>query len=440
MKILLVQSMEYLYPFGGAHKANRILMEGLAALGHECRVVNPELGINGYAEYLAEKRKSGEFEVVEEIPSELLTIRKAGVTSYTVMGKFQVFAYVKRIIDEFKPDITIVSEDNTHLLLETVLETGVRTIYLAHSQATLPFGPECFQEDLSKIHLYQQLDGIISVSDYLKDYFSKYAGVDNKHSEVIYFPSYGAGPFPFLADFNNPYITVINPSAIKGYSVFIELARRMPHLQFAAVPTWATRDEEIEEMKAAPNVTVLKPAENINDIYKQTKVFLMPSLWGESFGQVVVEAMLRGIPVVASHVGGLPEAKQHIDYILPVRPIEEYIHEEILSNKVPTPIIPEQNLGPWIEALNRLSSDQAHYEELSNLSYEKANAFHASLSIEAFEAYFQRVIHDSVSRLVAEQDAQSRNKNALLERINTLPPEKRQQLLAALSSGKKVST
>ncbi|MFX3636543.1 MAG: glycosyltransferase family 4 protein [Candidatus Pristimantibacillus sp.] len=433
MKILLVQSMEYLYPWGGAHKANRILMEGLADRGHECRVVTPALSIPGYDEYIAEKRQTDEFEVLEDLPDELFVVRKKEVIAYTVKGAFKVFPFLKKIIDEFKPDIAIVSEDNTHLLMETVLETKVRTIFFAHSQATLPFGPECFHKDLSKIDLYKKLAGIISVSGYLKDYFHKHAGLD---SEVIYFPSYGLGPFPHLAHFDNPYITVINPSAIKGFSIFIGLARQMPHLSFAAIPTWATTDEELEAMEMVPNITVLKPAENINDIYRQTKVFLMPSLWGESFGQVVVEAMLRGIPVIASHVGGLPEAKLHLDHLLPVKPIEQYITEYVLTSKIPVPVIPEQDLDPWIETLNRLTTDKEHYDALSQASYHKAAAFHAELGIEPFERYFQQVI-DSTGPLTNDEATSSASSEApakynLLERINTLSAEKRERLLAVL--------
>jgi glycosyltransferase involved in cell wall biosynthesis len=434
MKILLVQSMEYLYPWGGAHKANRILMEGLSDRGHQCRVISPSLGVAGFDKYLEEKKGTSEFEVLEDIPDELFVIRKKGVIAYSVKGKFKVFSFIKNIIDEFKPDITIVSEDNTHLLLETVLETKARTVFFAHSQATLPFGPECFQEDLPKIELYRKLDGIIAVSDYLKNYFADHAGVDSK---VIYFPSYGPGPFPYLADFDNKYITVINPSAIKGFSIFIGLARLMPHLKFAAVPTWATKDEELEEMKLVPNITILNPAEDINDIYKQTKVFLMPSLWGESFGQVVVEAMLRGIPVIASHVGGLPEAKLHLDYILPVNPIEQYIKEYILESTIPFAVIPEQNFEPWIETLNRLTTDKEHYNKLSQASFHKAAIFHATLSIDAFETYFQQVIARTINHLISPLSdgvkvAADRNKNNLLERISTLSPEKREQLLAVL--------
>ncbi|ULO04703.1 glycosyltransferase [Paenibacillus sp. 19GGS1-52] len=429
MKILLVQSMEYLYPWGGAHKANRILMEGLAARGHQCLVITPSLNVRGYAEFLQTKVDSGEFDILED-QEDLFTIRQKAVTAHTVKGTFKVFPFLKSKIEQFQPDITIVSEDNTHMLLETVLETRVRTVFLAHSQATLPFGPESFQEDSSKLGLYKQLHGILSVSQYLKNYFWTYAGIDSK---VIYFPSYGPSPFPYLGHFDNKYVTVINPSAIKGISIFIGLARVMPHVAFAAVPTWATTDDELDALRSIPNITVLEPSENINDIYKLTKVFLMPSLWGESFGQVVVEAMLRGIPVIASHVGGLPEAKLGLDYILPVQPIKQYINESVLASKIPVPVIPEQDLEPWRLALSELVDNRVHYDALSMDSYDRSRDFHAQLGIEPFEIYLQELV-DTTTQNISSIAPSSTDKatSKIMETISNLSLEQRARLLTAI--------
>ncbi|EFM09438.1 glycosyl transferase group 1 [Paenibacillus curdlanolyticus YK9] len=434
MKILLIQNMDYLYPWGGAHKANRILMEGLAANGHECMVITPSADVQGFKEYFEKQREAKAFEVLEE-NKDLLCIRKNNVVAYTVFSFFQIYSFVRAQIQSFHPDITIVSElTHNQLMLEAVLETNARTVLLSHSQTLLPFGPESYQEKPADVPMLRRLDGIVSVSNYLQDYTRVYGGLDSK---VIYFPSYGEGPFPYLGSFDNPYITVINPSAIKGFSIFIGLARAMPHLSFAAVPTWATSVEELDEMKSLPNITILKPAENINDIYKQTKVFLMPSLWGESFGQVVTEAMLRGIPVIASRIGGIPEAKMGIDYLLPVKPIQQYNTSYLLSSVIPRPIVPDQDLAPWVEALTKLTSDRAHYEELSRISYDEAAAFHAKLGIAPFERYFQQLIDTVEDRITIEvQSEADANKSKMLERIRSLTPEKREALLATMKEGR----
>ena len=38
---------------------------------------------------------------------------------------------------------------------------------------------------------------------------------------------------------------------------------------------------------------------------------MVPSQWEEAFGRVIVEAQINGIPVLASDVGGIPEALGH---------------------------------------------------------------------------------------------------------------------------------
>ncbi len=45
------------------------------------------------------------------------------------------------------------------------------------------------------------------------------------------------------------------------------------------------------------------PADFYPAVFANTKMLLMPSLWFESFGLVAVEAMLNGIPVLASDRG-----------------------------------------------------------------------------------------------------------------------------------------
>ena len=63
----------------------------------------------------------------------------------------------------------------------------------------------------------------------------------------------------------------------------------------------------------------------------------MPSLWYEGFGLIVMESMLRGIPVVASDSGGLQEAKLGTGYVIPVHTIERY-----------QPVFDEHGMpGPW---------------------------------------------------------------------------------------------
>ena len=54
--------------------------------------------------------------------------------------------------------------------------------------------------------------------------------------------------------------------------------------------------------------------------------------------------MLRGVPVIAADVGGIPEAKMGVPYLLPVRPIERY-ETRVDEQMVPVAEVPPQDAG-----------------------------------------------------------------------------------------------
>ena len=57
--------------------------------------------------------------------------------------------------------------------------------------------------------------------------------------------------------------------------------------------------------------------------YDQADIMLVPSLWQEPFGLVVAEAMARGVPIIASNVGGPAEMITHERNGLLVKPGDE---------------------------------------------------------------------------------------------------------------------
>jgi len=80
-------------------------------------------------------------------------------------------------------------------------------------------------------------------------------------------------------------------------------------------------------------------------VLEQTRILLAPSLWYEGFGLSAMEAMLRGVPVLASDSGGLQEAKAGTQFVLPVRPIERY--EPVFDERgMPKAVVAEQDLAP----------------------------------------------------------------------------------------------
>jgi medium-chain acyl-[acyl-carrier-protein] hydrolase len=157
-------------------------------------------------------------------------------------------------------------------------------------------------------------------------------------------------------------------------------------------------------------------------------VLLVPSLWAEARSRIVVEAMLRGVPVIASNIGGIPEAMLGVDYLLPVRPIERY-QPRVDEQMVPVAEVPEQEIGPWQEALERLVADRLHWEALSRASREAALAYAEGVTIIPFERYIEGIARSPRrARSLAPATPEAKGASSL----ERLTPEKRALLALRL--------
>lgn len=390
MRILLVQNLNYLPEVSGAGRGNRCLLERLSNRGHDCRLLTLSTSVLGYSDrsrYLNElERRSID---ITYCSAKLDILRSNGIDVYAVPDKHRLRAQLLDQISNFQPTWTLVSsEDIGQLLLESAISAGhSRIVYLARTTSFLPFGPGSYFEHAAGVQLLHQATGIVSISRFLQGDFQQWANLKASFVPIVAL-TLGTGPFTDFGCFDSGYVTMINPCAYKGISILLDLAKHMPSVQFAAVPTWGTTTEDITKLKEFSNITILKPVGDIDMIFAQTRILLVPSLWIEAFGRIVAEAMLRGIPVVASNCGGLPEAKLGIDYVIPVRPIMRD-SGKVDEKTNPVPIVPEQDIAPWTKAVESLLSNRECYETISKASRDAALAAYAcpDESITQFEDY-----------------------------------------------------
>ncbi|MEW9551699.1 glycosyltransferase family 4 protein [Nonomuraea sp. NPDC050783] len=384
MRILLAQNLIHLPSHGGANKSNRLLMEHLAARGHEVHVVAPLSGAlsTGTSSALDDLAARGASPVPSGDPG-VLTYRHRGVRVHAVTDPALLPGHIARVAGRLAPDWTLVPSDDPGLVvLGAALRAAPgRVVYLVHTLQQLPFGPGAFYPSAAGTRMVRRAAGVIAVSRAARDYCLRHAGL---RSTVIYPHVYDEPPAPSSAA-TAPYVTMINPCGYKGLPILLGLADACPGVAFQAVPTWGTTDAERAELARRPNIRLTPPADDLGGILAGTRALLMPSLWDETFGYACVEAMLRGVPVLAADVGGLAEAKRGVPYLLPVTPIERY--EAAAGQARPVPVVPAQDLAPWLAALRRLLDDPAHHADLAARSAGAARAFVRGLDRDALEAY-----------------------------------------------------
>ncbi len=394
MKILLAMEAVYYPGFGGANKIMRAVAEQMAARGHSVFVVTPAIGASGFATLPELRRALAAEQVLVRTEHEADEFTLNGVPIHAVHATHRYLAHLEQQIQAHQPDtILVTSEDWDGGLLETALQVGLAPVFvLVNTAIALPFGPSAMRPSAWRKQLVGQAAGLFAISRFLKDYLWRWGDMD---AALFYTPTYGLGPYPRLGGFDKPYVTMLNPSLGKGIAILLALAERFPAVSFAAVPTWATTNEDRAALAEFPNVHVLPPQRDIDLIWTQTRVALMPSLWPEGFGLTVVEAMLRGIPVLASNQGGLVEAKLGTEFVLPVAPITAYAGEQ-RPGLLPTPIVPAQPqvyVDQWAAALHLLTRDRAMYERHARSAQQAAARFAPALTVEPLETQFNASLH-----------------------------------------------
>jgi glycosyltransferase involved in cell wall biosynthesis len=153
-------------------------------------------------------------------------------------------------------------------------------------------------------------------------------------------------------------VTFINPIAKKGVDIALEIAAALPDIPFLFLEGWpmlrSAKAGLRRRIALLGNVRFWSNVLDMGRVYARTRVLLVPSLWEESFGRVVVEAQAGGIPSVASDRGGLPEAVGDAGIL----------------------VRPEEPISAWAEAVRRVWTDSSLRASLSRSARAMAHRHH----------------------------------------------------------------
>ncbi len=403
MRILLTANASYVPPRGGATRSNLLWLEHMAERGHACRVVAGAL-----VESAGKRAQMAQEGLDRDTPAD------RGVEVIALADRMRQVQELRRQICDFHPDWVLVSsEDLGHVLLrEADHSSPGRVVYLAHTPQFFPFGPASWNPDSSATDLVRRAAGVVAIGHHTAAYIRQHAG---REAAVIHPPIYGRAPYPDLAAFDAGLVTMVNPCAVKGISIFVTLSERFPPYGFGVLPGWGTTAADRAQIAAHANIITLPNCRHISDFLSRSRILLMPSLWHEGFGLTVMEAMLHGIPVIASDAGGLVEAKMGTPFVVHAPAIERY--EPVFDeHSLPKPVIGPVDIEPWVEALDALLTDRALYERVSAESREAALGFTGGLRAGRMLEYLESLTPGDAVRARPSLADLSPEKRALLLR------------------------
>jgi len=260
---------------------------------------------------------------------------------------------IKRMVLKFKPDVILTQLMWSNVALKLAKKHSIPSIMRV---CKVPL-----ELDLTKDSKYAPTE-IISISNSVKEYVLKHW---NRESNIIKplveIDNYIIKKEDFDPSKNN-LIFMFNPLQRKGGLIFKEIAKKLPFEKFGTVLGWSSLKDNknsdnfsgeyikrITESEGStfggslPSYVNFDDYENVkifpseNDpkvFYEQMKILLIPSQWEEAFGRVAIEAMINGIPVIASNFAGLKDSVGDGGILIERDNVKGWVNEILKFNNI----------------------------------------------------------------------------------------------------------
>ena len=233
MRILLTANASYVPPRGGATRSNLVWLNHLASAGHECRIVcGPPARRRIAAPPRHRHRCRGRSGAARAGAAATDSRVPAGLGAGVVRGPGP------RAAARGAP------------LGRRAAWSTWRT-----RRSSIPFGPASWNPDPHAAELVARSAGIVAIGRHMADYIERELGrrgggdpsADLRRGAVRQLRRTSSAGL----------IAMINPCAVKGISIFLATAERLPEYEFGVVPGWGTTAADRRALERLPNVRFL---------------------------------------------------------------------------------------------------------------------------------------------------------------------------------------
>jgi glycosyltransferase involved in cell wall biosynthesis len=262
---------------------------------------------------------------------------------YTIGLLHDFGSAVEYEIGRLQPDLVWSQLEGALAVLKSANRHGVRGLYFVHDA----------EFDAAEMREIASLDcHLVTSSRFLAEKVFKATG---RWPHVIY-------PPPELYSDTNAdpsgLITMINPHRVKGLETFLAVAKRLPNVNFLLQESWKLGDTALDDLKrrltGLRNVEFAHRVSDMREVYRRTRLLIVPSRWEEGFGMVALEAQSCGIPVIASRRGGLPEAVGDGGLL-----IDDYLNPDAWAAAIEGVLNDSERYREWSERARRHAASDA---------------------------------------------------------------------------------
>lgn len=256
---------------------------------------------------------------------------------YPVYRLFHPESLIGRLLELERPDRVVVQSQHMLRYAQAARRVGISTH--AYFHATCDYDLEAVGE--------LPFASVITNSRYTASWAKARFGVEPTVIRPL------VDPERFRVTTRGGRVLYVNPHPAKGGRLALDIASRLPDIHFDFVECWFRNDAVAEVRRRAsqlPNVTWHGPMPDLRPLLAEARLLIMPSQSSEGWGRVASEAQVSGIPVVATSIGGLPEAVGPGGILLGA----------------------DDPVEAWVGAIRRLYDDEISYRDLSRLAEQHA--------------------------------------------------------------------
>jgi glycosyltransferase involved in cell wall biosynthesis len=319
---------------------------GYAAAALQATIFDAAAGGKSLLKVLAQRPSAQTLRIINQgIEHVILRTKETHRSQMTAVEQEQFLGLFRQLLREYRPGLLLLWGG---LLLERALMSEAR-------RAGVPVVFVLVNPNYTSAETFENADMLLTDSQATADLYKDRLGL------TVHPAGKFIDPAAIKAPVRTPkYVTFINPIFEKGVNVFTTLARRaryeVPEAEFLVVESrgsWQTALEGLGlRVQDFPNVRVVTSQTDMRSIYGSTRALLVPSIWHESGPRVIPEALINGIPVLASTNGGQVE-------MLAGSGFRFDLSDSVRNN--PRITAADDVVIPWLDVLKRLWRDEEFY-------------------------------------------------------------------------------